>query len=54
MVSQIGLDQEELAHCPKIEVYLQDTEGGLTLNDLAYEISIVPFEETTIETELNF
>ena len=54
MVSQFELDQVELAHCPEIEVYLEDTEGGLTVNELAKEISLMPLEETSIETELNF
>ena len=54
MVDQFGLNQEALAHCPEIIVELSDSLEDLSLSNDAWSITILPYEEKTIETELNF
>lgn len=54
MISELGLDQELLAHCPEITVEFKNSNDEMSLNKDLSSVVIKPVEEGILDAEVQF
>lgn len=54
MISEFGLDQELLAHCPEITVEFKNFNDEMSLDKVSSSVVIKPVEEGKLVAEIQF